>query len=320
MLDTLKIDEFRCFKHVEVPMRPLTVLVGPNDSGKSSFLQALYMFGNREPIKYPHDFWGHDRNAKPLITSVIAGKPVGLIGALTSKLTSSGPFDQLQSELQPTSFFQLPVQGVSMQSKGYQDDQGAGTIQTDGSGVPSLLDYLLRRDRKRFDAVIDSMKRLVPGLADLQVGSPDPSTRRLDLVTQQGLRIASDRASAGVRLLLFFVALAHHPTPPKLILVEEPETGVHPKRLGDVMALLRSITQGEFAGHAAQVVMTTHSPYLLDLVDLTIDQVLVFRRNDDGSRTAEPADAERLKVFLDEFMLGEVWYNQGEEGLVARRS
>ena len=38
-----------------------------------------------------------------------------------------------------------------------------------------------------------------------------------------------------------------------------------------------------------------------------------------GSRTAEPADAERLKVFLDEFMLGEVWYNEGEEGLVKKQ-
>ena len=48
--------------------------------------------------------------------------------------------------------------------------------------------------------------------------------------------------------------------------------------------------------------------------------MLVFRRNDDGSRTCEPADAERLKNFLDEFMLGEVWYNEGEDGLVARKS
>jgi hypothetical protein len=43
-----------------------------------------------------------------------------------------------------------------------------------------------------------------------------------------------------------------------------------------------------------------------------------FKRNDDGSRTAEPVDTERLKDFLSEFMLGEVWYNQGEEGLVKR--
>ena len=64
--------------------------------------------------------------------------------------------------------------------------------------------------------------------------------------------------------------------------------------------------------------LTTHSPFLLDLVDLARVQVLVFRRNEDGSRTAEPADAERLRVFLDEFQLGEVWLNQGEPGLVAK--
>jgi hypothetical protein len=59
---------------------------------------------------------------------------------------------------------------------------------------------------------------------------------------------------------------------------------------------------------------------LLDHVDLETDQVLVFSREADGSRTARPVDAERMKTFLDEFMLGEVWFNQSEEGLVAKPS
>ena len=46
--------------------------------------------------------------------------------------------------------------------------------------------------------------------------------------------------------------------------------------------------------------------------------MLVFRRGDDGARTAEAVDAKRLELFLDEFKLGEVWFNQGEAGLVAR--
>ncbi len=119
-------------------------------------------------------------------------------------------------------------------------------------------------------------------------------------------------------MLLFFVALAFHPCPPRLILLEEPENGVHPKRLSDVIQLLRRVTKGELGASAAQVVLTTHSPYLLDLVDLAQDQVLVFRRNDDGSRSAQPADASRLKTFLDEFLLGEVWFNEGEAGLVSK--
>ena len=128
----------------------------------------------------------------------------------------------------------------------------------------------------------------------------------------------AQEASAGVRLILFFIALAYHPSPPKIILLEEPENGLHPRRLQEVLGLLRKTTEGRHGGQAAQVILTTHSPYLLDSVDIEKDQVLVFRRNDDGTRTAEPVESGRLDPFLDEFMLGEVWYNQGEEGLTAK--
>jgi len=83
------------------------------------------------------------------------------------------------------------------------------------------------------------------------------------------------------------------------------------------MRLLRSISSGEYCDHAAQVIITTHSPFLLDHVNLDHDQLLIFQREKsiEGARTARPADRERLKVFLDEFMLGEVWLNEGESGL-----
>ena len=185
-------------------------------------------------------------------------------------------------------------------------------------GVPALLDYFLRRDRDRFFAVTDVVKKHVPGIERLEIGTPDPQRRSLELVLEAGYRMPADEASSGVRLLLFFIALAYHPTPPNIILLEEPETGIHPKRLADVVRLLREITRGEHGGQPAQVILTTHSPYLLDSVKLLEDTVLVFRRQDDGSRTAESADATRLEAFLGEFLLGELWYNEGEEGLIKR--
>ena len=151
----------------------------------------------------------------------------------------------------------------------------------------------------------------------LDIGTPDPQQREIELVIENGLRIRAELASVGLRMMLFFVILAHHPNPPRTILLEEPENGVHPKRLADVMQLLRDLTKGKYGGHAAQVILTTHSPYLLDSVRIEEDQVLVFHRNDDGSRDAKPVDAERLKDFLGEFMLGEIWYNESEAGLVA---
>jgi predicted ATPase len=118
-------------------------------------------------------------------------------------------------------------------------------------------------------------------------------------------------------MLFFFVALAYHPNPPQVALIEEPENGVHPKRLKDIVTLLRDLTTGKLAGHHVQVILSTHSPYLLDHIHVPEDQVLVFHRESDGRRTARPVDEKHLKAFLDEFMLGEVWFNQGEEGLLA---
>lgn len=207
-----------------------------------------------------------------------------------------------------------------MRSQGQADSGDAPMLESEGNNVAAFLDYVLRHDRKRFDEIETALAKLIPGFERLAIPTPDPNTRRIDLIVDQGFKMEGQGASAGLRLLLFFVAMAYHPKPPKIILLEEPESGVHPKRLADVIRLLREITKGLHGKNAAQVVLSTHSPYLLDLIDPSTDQVLVFRRNDDGSRSAEPVDAERLKGFLDEFMLGEIWYNQGEDGLVARKS
>jgi predicted ATPase len=291
-------------------MRPLTILIGPNDSGKTAFLKAAQCLAS--PAIDTHDYWRLESRNSIQIWAQVQGKKVIFSSEEGHSLQDSGG----KNPLKPWGFYQLPVQGVPMTSSGYPDSGAAPSIRSNGEDVPALLDHLLRRDRNRFFEIRNALRRLIPGFEELEIATPEAAKRRVDLVIDNGLSIPADRSSAGVRLLLFFVALAYHPNPPKLILIEEPENGVHPKRLEDVARLLREITQGVHGNNAAQVVLTTHSPHLLDFVDIEKDQVLVFRRNDDGSRSAEPADAERLKNFLDEFMLGEVWFNEGEAGLV----
>jgi len=43
MINKLKLKNFKAFKHLEIEMKPITVLVGPNNSGKSSILQAILL-------------------------------------------------------------------------------------------------------------------------------------------------------------------------------------------------------------------------------------------------------------------------------------
>jgi len=53
MISSISIKNFKCLRDVSVELAPFTVLIGPNDSGKSSFLDAIHFLGRttREPIQ-----------------------------------------------------------------------------------------------------------------------------------------------------------------------------------------------------------------------------------------------------------------------------
>lgn len=323
MLKHIQIENYRSLRHVDVALRPLTVLVGPNDTGKSTFLNAIRRALLPIESVSLDDRWQRDSDNK---VKIVCNLSHGVL-AYDERAASTRGWGSHKDALERQHFgkyasiplFQLPAQGIPMVSRGLTDADGPQMPDATGSGISGLLDYWNRKDHRRKVAVESAMRSLVAGLRELTIGSPDPQSRRIDFVVEDQIEINGNEASAGVRLLLFFVSIAHHPDPPGIILIEEPETGIHPRRLADVMKLLRAVANGGLGGKSAQVILTTHSPYLLDCVDLDTDQVLVFRRENDGSRTAEAVDRARLSTFLDEFMLGEVWFNRGEEGLVARR-
>ncbi len=295
MIRRVVIKRFRALMEVDVELRPLTVLVGPNDSGKSSFLDAVHSW----LIKRSFDREDGWRGVQPPEVRLWAN------GDETFRGTAE--------------IFKLPSQGIPMDSAGVAEEprKGAPQLKVDGANLAAFLDYLLRRDRKRFDQIQRALRDLIPGFDEIGISTPSPDTRAISLRIEDGFEIPGHRLSTGVRMLFFFVALAHHPNPPQVALIEEPENGVHPRRLKDIVALLRQMTSGEFSGQPVQVILSTHSPYLLDNIHVPDDQVIVFHRESDGRRSASAVDEKHLKVFLDEFMLGEVWFNQGEEGLLA---
>ncbi len=58
MLDHITIKNFRCLRDVSVPLKPLTVLIGENDTGKSTFLEAVHFRGGSTETRFlPLDHW-----------------------------------------------------------------------------------------------------------------------------------------------------------------------------------------------------------------------------------------------------------------------
>ncbi len=89
--------------------------------------------------------------------------------------------------------------------------------------------------------------------------------------------------------------------------VEEPENHLHPRLLETLVELLTQ-RQNEFGPRAAQVIMTTHSPYLVDRFDL--EDLIVTAKHNGATYYTRPSSKSHLRELLEreELGLGELWY------------
>ena len=123
--------------------------------------------------------------------------------------------------------------------------------------------YKLKADHpKRFDAVCRALRSIVPSVEGLTVELDERRGTLNLLVRQSGVEYSSRVLSEGTLRVLALCALAVNPWSGSLVALEEPENGVHARRLELVAKLLISLA-GQ-PGH--QVVVTTHSPLFVDAV------------------------------------------------------
>jgi len=85
---------------------------------------------------------------------------------------------------------------------------------------------------------------------------------------------------------------------PKLIVIDEPELGLHPYAVNVIAALLKK------ASHHSQIIVATQSPQLLD--ECNPEDVLCAERREQESLFFRPS-SKKLNAWLEEYSLGEIW-------------
>jgi predicted ATPase len=175
-------------------------------------------------------------------------------------------------------------------------------------------------DRSAFEAIQSDLHSAIPTLRGIVLppGTTPPGAKALEFILsrngQSPVTIPGSLASGGALLLTAYLTLAYSQTP-GLLLIEEPENGLHPSRLEMVLGLLRKISRGEVGNRKRQVVVTTHNPLLLNYA--RPEEVRVFVRDPDhGTKVIPMTKAPDIDRLLKEFALGELWYLLGEDKLL----
>ncbi len=161
----------------------------------------------------------------------------------------------------------------------------------------------------------DRLKDVVPDLERFVLAP----TSRTDHDTQlefvhRGFigRLAAIDESDGTLYTLGLLAVIHQPDQPAILAIEEPETGLHPGRLRWLVDELWDLAHGRIGAHPVQVLVSTHSPYLLDLFHDLPEVVRVVTREE--GRTAVVPLLEAVGKYgitreqLREAPLGDQWY------------
>lgn len=119
----------------------------------------------------------------------------------------------------------------------------------------------------------------------------------LEVVERGGGELRVEELSAGTRQLLLLAAIWLRPRPPTLVLLEEPDAGVHPGGHTALRDLLRSIAK------RSVVILTTHSPAFVGLLDPETE-VIALERGPDGVQLRSFAAAMRQSGWLKAFGTG----------------
>lgn len=152
--------------------------------------------------------------------------------------------------------------------------------------------------------LLDLLGELAPGYNDFEV-VPEGGALTLYL-TEGGLSIPARRVSDGTLRYLCLLAILVDPDPPPLVAIEEPELGLHPDIHSQLAALLLD------ASTRTQLVVTTHSDLLVDALTDTPEAIVVCDKVKGCTRLAR-LDSRKLKPWLDQHRLGELW-TRGEIG------
>jgi predicted ATPase len=149
-----------------------------------------------------------------------------------------------------------------------------------GEELAAFLNTLKAIALPQFKAVEKALHTIVPSVTGIDV-DVNP-LGEVDLwLTEGNLRLPARVVSEGTLRVLGLLALSGAKDPPALIGLEEPENGIHPRRIRDVATLLRNRSESG----ASQLIVTTHSPVLLDLLP---DDSLFVCRKEDGRTTITP--------------------------------
>lgn len=333
-LDRIEIEGFLSIRSASVDLGSLTVLVGANGAGKSNLVRMFELLGRLADGELGL-FVGLNGGSSLLLNDsaekidflvrVAASqyRATLLPGADQELVLGSEECWDLQSDriefagggmresaamdrtipvatvLRGCRVFHFHDTGSRSPIKQFTPTADNLALRNDGGNLAAVLLDLRDSDEPAYRRIVTSVRQVAPFFRDFVLRPENNDRVRLRWrQTGSDVVFSADQMSDGTLRFICLATLLLQPELPALVVLDEPELGLHPFAIVQLADLLRQ------AAARAQVLLATQSVTLLSQFELA-DLIVAERR--DGASTFHRPDPEALAEWLAEYSLGELW-------------
>ena len=179
-------------------------------------------------------------------------------------------------------------------------------LRSNAENLAAFLYRLQSTNASSYEKIRDVVRLAAPFFDDFQLRPIPSNPENIQLEWRQRGSdyplLASQLSDGTLRFICLATALLQ-PNPPRTMLFDEPELGLHPYALSLLGAMIQS-SIAPWGTPYNQIIISTQSALLLN--EFTPEDIIVVQR-EDGQSTFQRLDSELLSVWLDDYTLGELW-------------
>ena len=332
MIKRIQIENFKSFGKVDLEPHPrVNLLIGPNSSGKSNFLEAItYLETNGDRLlknpkanrKQKKSEWrvriefnlfrvesfrswmDPDDNSKTLLEyydAMESGRKIeygtkGSIPDISFITTSAENSMAEESGIQPEPdiFLERYVHSIKQEIREYKLSQESISkpfllrentkyLESDFSNISGFVYSLIQEDDEAYKSLCSDLFKMTNEFDLLKSPISKVGNGNIELAIRDSIEKKNylvKEVSEGISYFIAILCLLHQPDPPKVILLEEIENGIHPRRLADIIGLIWKLAEEK----DVQFFITTHSPIILDQFADSPESVLIFDKEEGISK------------------------------------
>lgn len=186
---------------------------------------------------------------------------------------------------------------------------GKEPLHKSGAYLAEMLTSFLKKDSDGFNAMIEALHYVIPYASNIRADISKDIVEKRSIIRMvesvskdYSMTLPAWVLSGGTLRLLTLLTVLRHPIEPEVIFIEEPENGLDPRAIGFLIEEISNATK--YGGK--QVILSTHSPYLLD--KLALEHIITVERPDGGSPIfRRPSDDAELAQWAQKFAPGSLY-------------